>query len=126
MATILVVDDERAITELLSDLLSDEGHVVLVCHDGASALLAIQAQPPDLLILDVGLPVMTGDTVLRTLRTQGYADLPIIISTAGTNPDRHLADGATAILAKPFALDQVVTLVNRLLEQRAVGQRRSG
>jgi DNA-binding response OmpR family regulator len=109
---IFVVDDECAITDLVSDVLSEEGYQVRVCHDGASALLGIQTDAPDLVLLDIGLPVMTGDVVLRELRATGFDWLPIIITTAGTNPERYLADGATAILKKPFTLDRLIELVS--------------
>ncbi len=113
---ILVVDDEGAITDLVSDVLSEEGYQVRVCHDGASALLDILTDAPDLVLLDIGLPVMTGDLVLRELRATGFAWLPIIVTTAGTNPERYLADGATAILKKPFTLDQLIGLVGSYVE----------
>lgn len=110
---ILVVDDERSITDFVSDVLSEEGYEVKVCHDGASALLDIRREPPDLVLLDIGLPVMTGDTVLRELRATGFQQLPIIVTTAGTNAEQYLAVGATAILKKPFTLDRLLDLVSR-------------
>lgn len=108
---ILIVDDERSITDFVADVLSEEGYHVRVCHDGASALLDIRSGAPDLVLLDIGLPVMTGDTVLRELRAGGYAELPVIITTAGTNPEQYLAVGATAILKKPFTLDRLIEIV---------------
>ncbi|HMQ34854.1 MAG TPA: response regulator [Chloroflexaceae bacterium] len=108
---ILVVDDERSITDFVSDVLSEEGYRVRVCHDGASALLDIRRAPPDLVLLDIGLPVMTGDTVLRELRGGGFAALPVIVTTASTNAEQYLAVGATAILKKPFTLDRLIEIV---------------
>lgn len=113
--TILVVDDERSITEFVSDALLDEGYAVEVVHDGASALLTIQRGPPDLVLLDVGMPVMTGDELLRRLRGDSFSDLPVIIMTAGTNPEQYLDDGANAILKKPFSLDLLLDSVERNL-----------
>lgn len=112
MSTILVVDDEQSITDFVQDILNEEGYKVDVCHDGASALLAIRQQPPDVVLLDIGLPVMTGDLVLRELRTRGFASLPVIITTAGTHPEQYLKQGATAILRKPFTLDQLLNLIS--------------
>lgn len=115
MPTILVVDDERSITEFVSDALLDEGYEVAVVHDGASALLTIQREPPDLVLLDVGMPVMTGDELLRRLRGDSYDDLPVIIMTAGTHPEQYLSQGANAILKKPFNLDHLLSSVERNL-----------
>ena len=110
---ILVVDDEREIAAFVVDLLTEEGYAVHVVHDGASALLAIRANPPDLVLLDVAMPVMTGDEVLRELRATGFTYLPIIIATAGLRPEQYLRIGATAILPKPFAIDQLLDTVAR-------------
>jgi CheY-like chemotaxis protein len=110
---ILVVDDERAITDFVSEALGEEGHSVRVCHDGASALAAIHAHLPDLLLLDIGMPVMSGDQVLRELRAQNFSQLPVIVATAGTNAEQFLAQGATAILRKPFTLNDLLELVER-------------
>lgn len=109
---ILVVDDERSITDFVSDVLSEEGYTVRVCHDGASALLDIHSDEPDLVLLDIGLPVMTGDTVLRELRATGYVHLPVIVTTASTNAEQYLSVGATAILKKPFTLDRLIEIVS--------------
>ena len=110
---ILVVDDEIAITELIAETLREEGYTVQTAHDGASALLDILSRPPALVILDIGMPVMTGDELLRYLRRNHFADLPVIILTAGMHPERMLAQGATAVLAKPFDLDVLLDYVTR-------------
>jgi DNA-binding response OmpR family regulator len=112
VATILVVDDEQLITDFVTDVLSEEGYSVKVCHDGASALLSVRANPPDLILLDIGLPVMTGDLVLRQLRADGLSALPIIVATAGTNAEQYLQLGASAILKKPFTLDHLIATVD--------------
>src|SRR5947209_9738652 len=102
---ILVVDDEVAITELIAETLREEGYTVHVAHDGASALLDILACPPTLIILDIAMPVMTGDKLLSYLRGNHFSDLPVIMLTASLHPERLLDQGATAVLAKPFELD---------------------
>lgn len=112
MAHILVVDDERAITDFVLDALSEEGYEVSVCHDGAAALRQIQSEAPDLVLLDIGLPGMTGDVVLREARARGYTRLPVVIATASTNADQYLAIGASDILRKPFTLDRLLEIVD--------------
>jgi CheY-like chemotaxis protein len=112
---ILVVDDEVAIARLVADALEDEGYEVRVHHDGASALLDIVHDTPDLVLLDIAMPVMVGDEVLRYLRANGYRALPVIVMTAGLQPEQYLAQGASAILPKPFDLEAMLTAVQRNL-----------
>ncbi|MEN9933446.1 MAG: hypothetical protein RLZZ387_25 [Chloroflexota bacterium] len=114
-ATILVVDDEVAIAQLVADALEEEGYTVSVHHDGASALLDIVSDPPDLILLDIAMPVMVGDELLRYLRRHGYPDLPVIVMTAGLRPEIYLAEGANAVLAKPFDLGRLLDLVQQHL-----------
>lgn len=112
---ILVVDDEPAIATLIADTLEEEGYQVRIHHDGASALLDIINDPPDLMLLDIAMPVMVGDELLRYLRRHGYPDLPVIVMTAGLHPEQYLAQGANAVLPKPFDLQKMVDLVQRHL-----------
>lgn len=117
-ATILIADDEQPITEFVREVLVDEGYSVRIVHDGASALLAIESYQPDLVILDVAMPVMTGDEVLRRLRAGRFRTLPVIMATAGMHPQRFLNEGATATLAKPFDIDELLTLISQSLRPR--------
>jgi CheY-like chemotaxis protein len=111
-ADILVVDDQREITELVAEALLDEGYLVRVAHDGANALEAVQERQPDLLLLDVSMPVLTGDEVLRRLRSDGTTrQLPIILMTADRTPERFAELGATQLLRKPFDLRRLSQLV---------------
>ena len=114
-ADILIVDDELAITELIAELLDDEGYSVRVVHDGASALLEIIRQLPQLIILDIGLPVMTGEELLRLIRERGFTSVPVIVMSAGIHLNQYLAQGATDILAKPFDLDTLLERVRQHL-----------
>jgi CheY-like chemotaxis protein len=108
---ILVVDDHDEITDLVADALIDEGFEVRVAHDGAAALREITQRCPDLLLLDVAMPVMTGDEVLRYLRGQGHRDLPIILMTADRAPERFATLGANHLIRKPFDITRLVQLV---------------
>ncbi|MFO7167300.1 MAG: response regulator [Chloroflexota bacterium] len=114
----MVVDDETSIAELIAETLEEEGYLVRVHHDGASALLDIVQQAPDLLLLDIAMPVMVGDELLRYLRSHGYADLPVIVMTAGLHPELYLTQGANAVLPKPFDLNTMLDLVQRHLERQ--------
>lgn len=108
---ILVVDDHPEITDLVVEALTDEGYCVRVAHDGASALRAIRREPPDLLLVDIAMPVMCGDELLRRLRSDGFVQLPVIVMTADTRPERFRPMGANQLLRKPFDLDQLIQTV---------------
>ncbi len=118
MTTILVVDDERAITDFVLEALSEEGYDVTICHDGATALSLIQAGPPDLVLLDIGLPVLTGDRVLGALRSGGFRQLAVVVTTAGTNAEQFKSLGADDVINKPFTLDRLLNTVESLTAKR--------
>lgn len=101
---VLVVDDDCSIAQFIREALEEEGYNVRLAHDGASGLLAIKQCRPGMVFLDVAMPVMVGDELLRYLRRNGYADLPVVIMTAGLRPEAYLADGANGILPKPFEM----------------------
>jgi two-component system OmpR family response regulator len=118
--TIMIVDDEVAITQWVAEALRDEGYSVRVAQDGASALLAMREQAPDLVLLDIAMPVMTGDELLLRLRRGSFPDLPIIVMTAGLHAETFLAQGATYVLPKPIALDTLLEVVAHYIKlQRA-------
>jgi two-component system OmpR family response regulator len=96
--TILVVDDERDITSFVAELLTDEGYVVRV-------------------LLDVAMPGMSGTTVLRELRASEFASLPVIMATAGLHTQALVDEGATDVLAKPFAIEQLLEAIERYAER---------
>jgi DNA-binding response OmpR family regulator len=75
MTIIAIAEDNPLIAQLLNEALSDEGYLVRIFGDGRSALAAIIAQPPDLLLLDLGLPFISGEEVLIHVRRQLGADL---------------------------------------------------
>ena len=80
MKTILVVDDEPKILQLVSDYLARAGYVVRIARNGKTALALVRAENPDLIILDLGLPEMDGLDVTRELRK--HLNTPIIMLTA--------------------------------------------
>jgi CheY-like chemotaxis protein len=117
LATILVVDDEATITEFVSDALAEEGYNVHTCHDGASALLHVRDARPDLVLLDITMPVMGGDEVLARLQAEGITDVPVIVMTASLNIDQQVVGNANALLRKPFTLTRLLTAVENALAQ---------
>ena len=118
MATILIVDDEFGIGELLEALLQDEGHRVLTAMNGRHALERIAEAKPDLVISDLMMPVMDGAALLSVLRDNAeLKDLPFALMCA--LPEASIADrisGYDAFLRKPFKLAEISRLVARLLK----------
>jgi len=122
--TILLVDDEPHIIELAQMYLEQEGFTVLSVGDGERALAAIAADRPDLVVLDLMLPVLDGWEVCR--RVRAASDLPIVMLTARDDPvDRivGLELGADAYLTKPFHPRELVAWVKAVLRRSSAQSR---
>ena len=117
---ILIVDDNEDIRETLQHVLRWEGYAVDTAKNGLEALTAISRQTPDVVLLDLRLPVLDGPAVTRALRQSGLG-LPIIAMSAAIE-DRPLADeiGAIAYLHKPFRLDLLIRALQSALVDRRV------
>ncbi|MBE9508122.1 MAG: response regulator [Chloroflexi bacterium] len=120
MAKILVIDDDSELLEMISLLLGQrEGHELTLSADGAEGLAQALADPPDLAIIDVMMPDVTGYDVCRQLRANAStADMPIIILTArGQTVDRQAAldAGADDYMSKPVTMAELSERVNELL-----------
>ena len=116
MTRILIVDDETTIAEMLGDVLSEEGYEVRLAVHGRAALAEMALWRPDLIISDLMMPVMGGAELARTVRaTPDYQDLPIVMISAGAGQGLPESDLYQAFMAKPFHLDKMIALVNRLL-----------
>jgi two-component system, OmpR family, response regulator RegX3 len=116
--TILLVEDERAITEPLAEALEREGLDTTVADTAAGALEGARASDPDLVLLDIGLPDGSGLDVCRELRRQ--SQVPIIMLTArGSEADRvtGLELGADDYIVKPFSAREVVARVRAVLRR---------
>lgn len=115
MIDVLVVDDEIAIAKLIKFVLESNGYDVRIADDGEAALGAIKDRKPDLMVLDLMLPTISGFDVLQSIREEmKITDLPVIILTCrGQKEDRDKAMklGATEYLTKPFS---PTSLVNTL------------
>jgi two-component system cell cycle response regulator len=116
-ATVFIADDNPAIRHGLERALTANGYAVSTASDGRAvlALLADAATAPDLLLLDVMMPEMSGLEVLRTLRRDpGLSEVPVVLITAthdGALPVSALRDGAVDFLTKPFRLDELLARV---------------
>jgi two-component system alkaline phosphatase synthesis response regulator PhoP len=119
MTTVLIVEDDEAMSVALRDGFASEGYSVRAAHDGEAGLRAAQGDPPDLMILDVMLPRMTGLDVCRELRAKGNA-VPIIMLTArGQEIDKvvGLRTGADDYVAKPFGFMELIARSEALLRR---------
>ncbi|WP_404475009.1 response regulator [Vreelandella venusta] len=121
MAKVLVVDDEPNIVLSLEFLMEQAGFEVITAEDGEQALEQVNNTSPDLLLLDISLPGMSGFDVLERLRGQeATAQLPIIMLTAhGRDVEREkgMALGADDYITKPFSTQSLVEKVKALLTE---------
>jgi CheY-like chemotaxis protein len=111
--TVLVVDDDTSILDTVTSILSGEGYDVVSAASGQEALDAVALKQPLLILLDMRMPIMDGWAVARALRAQGNS-VPIIVMTAAESAKRWADEvGAEGYLAKPFGLDELLTIVER-------------
>jgi len=116
---ILLVEDDRSIAQALERALCKQGYNVEAVGTGTAALHTIAAEPPDMVILDLGLPDMDGLEVLETVRNRGL-DLPILLLTARAGLDDKIAgldSGADDYLPKPFEITELFARL-RVMERR--------
>ena len=116
MATILVVDDEMGIRELLSEILSDEGHVVEAAENAQQAREFRLRQAPDLVLLDIWMPDTDGVTLLKEWAAQGQLTMPVIMMSGHATIDTAVEAtkiGALNFLEKPIALQKLLKAVEQ-------------
>ena len=118
MKKILVVEDERRIRQLLVDILVDEGYEVIEAEDGGEGLEKVRSEHPDIILLDVMMPVMDGYQVLEKLKSDSAIQaIPVIMVTAkGQDTDviRARELGASDYISKPWEPDEVESKVMKI------------
>jgi CheY-like chemotaxis protein len=115
--TILLVDDEYAIVEVLAHLLEEEGYAVLTASNGREAMERAAEKAPDLVITDQMMPLMSGTDLLRALKKdRALRDVPVILITSAAKPTSREVRWAD-FLAKPFEFDELLRAVRRVLRQ---------
>lgn len=117
--TILIVEDDKDLQKVISDFLKAEGFLAETASTGSEALAKITKVVPDLVLLDLGLPDIQGETVLKNIRFE-HSSLPIVILTAKAKPAeiaQGLNLGADDYLPKPFAAEELLARINARLKK---------
>jgi CheY-like chemotaxis protein len=121
---ILVIDDDAQLRDSIAALLRDHGHTVVVAQHGKDGLERLCDQRPDVIVLDLNMPVMDGwefRAEQQRLADKGLAAVPVLLCTAAVDGDTHaVALKAAALIEKPVDLDLVLQAVRTLLRPTAV------
>ncbi|MBS3911212.1 MAG: response regulator [Hydrogenophaga sp.] len=123
MATILVVDDELGIRDLLSEILNDEGHTVELAENAAQARAVRAVLRPDLVLLDIWMPDTDGVSLLKEWASNGLLSMPVIMMSGHATIDTAVEAtriGATAFLEKPITLAKLLKAVEQGLTKTMV------
>ena len=122
MATILIVDDERPLRELLVAVFEDGGHRTIQARNGRQALELVAAERPDAILSDVMMPLMDGPELCRRVKGDAATrDMPVVLMSAIDARLDADAAGADAFVAKPFDLDRLLALLAGLLPAASRG-----
>lgn len=116
---VLVADDEPAIVEMIRDILEEYGFRVVTAANGSEALRLVEEAEPEVVLLDMNMPVLDGEGFVAAVRERGLR-IPIVIMTAGSSAKRWAAElGADAYLSKPFELASLVDVTKRFATSRS-------
>lgn len=121
---ILLTDDDLAFTEMLAEILTEEGAEVLVEHDGASGLKKALEEHPDIVLFDVMMPIMTGIKALEQLRADAWGkNVPAILLTNVNQPDAMAASMENGppteyLLKVDWTLDQIAERIKKVLARQ--------
>jgi two-component system, NtrC family, nitrogen regulation response regulator NtrX len=122
--SILVVDNEPTISDLILEVLTDEGYVAYAAPDGSGTLAAIARHRPALILLDLWIPDMSGAALIAQIRLAGLASMPIVLmSTAPEAATPLLVSPSIECLAKPFDLDDLLARVARYVQPAPAADR---
>jgi DNA-binding NtrC family response regulator len=120
MASILVVDDEMGIRELLNEILTDEGHSVVSAQNADEARKARENLEPDLVLLDIWMPDVDGVTLLKEWSNNGQLTMPVVMMSGHATIDTAVEAtriGAVNFLEKPIALQKLLKTVEQALQK---------
>ncbi|MVN93038.1 response regulator [Mucilaginibacter aquatilis] len=114
---VLICDDDEGILDMLGLILSDSGYQTIPVQNSLQIYEEIKREKPDLVLLDLWMPVLSGDQVLRTLRRSPDTEhLRVIVISASREGERIATEaGADGFLAKPFDLEQLISRVEQVI-----------
>lgn len=115
---IMICDDDQGILDVLQMMLEIEGYTVFVESNSTNLMNEMKVFEPDLLLMDLWMPVLSGDQILKTIRTSDeFSILPVIILSASVDGGEIAnAAGATAFIPKPFNIDEIVEKIADIIE----------
>lgn len=118
---ILIVDDEPDVVTFLERVLCNEGFEVLVAYDGVEALSVAELEDPDLILLDIMMPMMSGYEVCQELRASAKTQsIPVVCVSSAHSPEARalsLKAGASALIVKPFSPAELLAQIERYIRK---------
>lgn len=112
LKTILIIEDERVIADVLSAVLEEEGYRVHVADNGKAGIASLQTVQPDLVLCDLMMPIADGRAVARAMSSNpNYSTIPLIIMSAGGAAPSEPGVHYSAFIRKPFDLNQLISIV---------------
>jgi CheY-like chemotaxis protein len=113
---VLIVEDDRSLRDMLADLLDGSGYRTVTANDGAAGLDTLRRVAPDLVLLDVTMPVMDGLTFLRRRSDEAcQPTVPVVVMSAQQCESEARTLGARQFISKPFNLDDLLCVIDRCL-----------
>lgn len=111
---VLVIDDDPDLLALVASVLEDEGYEVRTAPDGREALVSVESAMPDVILLDLKMPVMSGPEFAQAFRARYDSRVPIVVLTAADDARKRAAEiHADGLISKPFDLDELIDTVRR-------------
>jgi DNA-binding NtrC family response regulator len=121
MGNLVIVDDDVDAADMLKEILQEDGHEVRVAHDGREGMAVLDARRPDVVLLDVEMPELTGPEVAIAMLVHnlGLENVPVILCSGVIDlPSTAALVGTPYFVAKPFTLDAIRRLIERALAER--------
>ncbi len=119
MKTVLVVDDEQDIILALEILLADEGYEIMTAHNGREALERLAERMPDVVLIDVMMPILSGpDTIARMRADPEYREIPVVLMSAIKPQVDFEKLKITAFVRKPFEIDTIIKIIEQVTSQK--------